>query len=128
MSRSYISSTIEELTLVPMEKPEGDRLFGDFASRDRGSRPQEAAEKLLLQPVETAKPAAETPKRKPAGKANFLTDDRRTPDRRVADRRNNSRLTGDRRSPFGRRFKRTDWDEQLDFPAAASTDPTAADA
>ena len=115
----YDNSTYGELSLEPMEMEMEtdaieDRLFRDFSSRDK-RRPIQAT---------TAEPEGQAASnisehsatrdslRKPAGKANFFTDDRRIPDRRVTDRRRSVRLTGDRRLDSSRRAQIDPWDPE----------------
>jgi hypothetical protein len=115
MGHNY-SSTYGELTLEPMEGDTlGDRIFGDFSSRDRNPSADAASTSESCKAV-GAKPQNATDSgsvRKPAGKANFLTDDRANPDRRCADRRSTVRLTGDRRESQSRRDKTNAWEQEF---------------
>jgi hypothetical protein len=102
------SNTGGELTLEPMEIDFRDHpIFGDFLSRDRGSPASINKKKLMAAGQLSDRPRPPVHhrqvKRKPAGKAVFMVDDRRTPDRRVAARRSAVRLTGDRRTGIDRR-------------------------
>jgi hypothetical protein len=102
------SNTGGELTLEPMELDfKNHPIFGDFLSRDRGSPASVNKKNLMAAGQLSARPRPlnhqRNVKRKPAGKAVFMIDDRRVPDRRVAARRSAVRLTGDRRTGMDRR-------------------------
>jgi hypothetical protein len=102
-----------ELSLEPMEHElKHDPVFGDFSSRDRGSPASvKKAEASLYDVIDFVDPVPVTvQKRKPTGKANFLTDDRKVEERRKSARRSVVRLTGDRRRGNERRSLADPWD------------------
>ena len=112
MSHNH-SNSHGELSLEPMEHEiDQDPLFGNFASRDRGSpASRKKAEASLYDVIDLVEPVpAKAQARKPTGKANFLTDDRKVEDRRKSARRSVVRLTGDRRKHDERRSLADPWD------------------
>ncbi len=115
MSHSY-SGRYSELTLEPMEIADKKKtLFGDFSCRDRKALGKVTKSGRACRAVfnRQQQASAGSARKKPAGKANFLTDDRRSPDRRKASRRNTVRLTGDRRADENRRAKTDPWDQEF---------------
>lgn len=84
-----------ELSLEPMEIKE-EPVSDDSSLRDRRQYVDVAANS-----ADQVKAGARP--RKPAGKANFLRDDRKNSERRSTDRRKSFRLTGDRRITLERR-------------------------
>ena len=111
MGHNY-SSTYGELTLEPMEGDMvEDRVFGDFSSRDSNAASTSESPKAAGAKPKNATATGSV--RKPAGKANFLTDDRSNPDRRRADRRLTARLTGDRRKSQSRRDRTNAWEQEF---------------
>jgi hypothetical protein len=91
----------DELTLQPMEIKE-ERISGDFSSRDQLQHVDIAANSAEPAPSDGAQ-------RKPTGKASFLSDDRKSPERRSRERRKTARLTGDRRGTLSRRAAKNPW-------------------
>jgi hypothetical protein len=98
---AYNKDAAGELTLQPREIKE-EPVSGAVSSRDRRQHVDIAANSAG---PETATGVG----RKPAGKANFLTDDRQNSERRNRERRKNARLTGDRRGTLTRRAVKNPW-------------------